>query len=424
MGRSALNATPAVNRRALPLAVAFCLAALPSAGRAGGAPDGAPGDEPVRVDEVEIRGLWLTEPSVVERELPFRSGGEVDRRSWELGLARLWNTGIFSRVQARLELRGERRVAVLELEDRFTPTGIFNFSIGGGTAWLRAGLNDINLAGRYLEAGAVYERFGRFNGGEVWARDPRLFGLRLDGLVRAGLLFRPRPDFALRRGGLVLEASGEANDQLRVGGRVEGVLDSFQPAGQLPAPPKARSLRAGPLLRVGRVDADRLRQRGASLEVRPVAALTTDPSHPRWGQLSAEALVFAAPGERWGLALRVLGGISGEAPAQDRFWLGGLDRVRGFPDSAVRTGLYLAFNAEARLTAFDSTWFAVVPAAFLDGAAARPDLAGQRATMLSAGGGVRLLAPRLVRTGVRVDVAVPLEGGWRPSLSLGVHQFF
>jgi hypothetical protein len=45
--------------------------------------------------------------------------------------------------------------------------------------------------------------------------------------------------------------------------------------------------------------------------------------------------------------------------------------------------------------------------------------------MLSAGGGVRLVSPRLVRTGVRLDLAVPLVGT-KPGLSpsFGVYQFF
>lgn len=44
-----------------------------------------------------------------------------------------------------------------------------------------------------------YERFLAFNGGQLWFRDPRLFGKRLIGLAQVEWLFRPRPEYTRRR---------------------------------------------------------------------------------------------------------------------------------------------------------------------------------------------------------------------------------
>lgn len=74
---------------------------------------------PVRVERVELTGFSWTHPSVVHRELQLDVPGVVTAEQWALGLTRLWNCGLFSRVDGRLERRPEGVVAVLELEERF-----------------------------------------------------------------------------------------------------------------------------------------------------------------------------------------------------------------------------------------------------------------------------------------------------------------
>jgi hypothetical protein len=66
----------------------------------------------------------------------------------------------------------------------------------------------------------------------------------------------------------------------------------------------------------------------------------------------------------------------------------------------------------------------VVPAVFVDGAVARTETFGSR-TLLSTGLGVRLLVPKMLRTGIRADLAITLVGG-QPQIgfAFGVFQFF
>jgi hypothetical protein len=114
-------------------------------------------------------------------------------------------------------------------------------------------------------------------------------------------------------------------------------------------------------------------------------------------------------------------GLSTPAPAELQYHLGGLDLVRGYTDSLVRTHRYALANLELRAIAFDSTWFALGFGVFVDGAVAEDE--GLR-PLLSVGGGVRLLVPRFVRTGIRADFALTLAGKVEPGISLGVYQFF
>ena len=401
---------------------------------------GAP--PPFRVESIEVRGLWISRELIVRRELPFKEGDVVTPELWELAVARLWNMGPFSRVALTLEPPGSGHV-VVTVEDRFTLNPLFSFGVGGGAFWVRAGANDINFLGRFIELGVRYERFGEFNGFQAWVRDPRLFGRRLDGQLLGEWLFRPRPGyFLLRRATLRGELYVESNDgRVRVGAYGQGALDDvsrLEGLAEAPAP-HGRALYFGASLRVGRVDVVRIRQQGWSLEVWPGLAVTDDPRFSSYPVFFAQGLHFTTLGERWNLAFRAQVGFSPGARPQDRFFLGGLDPgtpptnamqsypsgIRGYEDGFVRTQGYASFNAEVRFVAFDWMWLAIMPAVFVDAAAAQPERGGAVVPMVSAGGGVRLLSPRLVRTGLRGDLAVPLVGT-KPTVgfSFGVYQFF
>ena len=376
---------------------------------------------PQQIDSVEVKGVSWTKEFVVLRELPWRAGEVVTQESWDLGTTRLWNTDLFSQVQAKVETRGDKHVAVYEIEERFSLNPLFSFGIGGGRWWFRVGANDVNWFGRYLEWGVRYERFDLYNGGQGWLRDPRLFGKRLLGLIQLDYLFRPRPQYVRRRLGGTAEVSGELNDVTRTGLKLEVFRDEYlNPLeGEPVLPPTLLAGQLTSFVRMGRVDIVRLRQTGWSFEVRETLGFSS--SGP-YAQAGFELLWFKLLGERFNLAVRAQGGLSSDAPTELQFYLGGLDLIRGYADSLIRTQRFALANLEARAVLFDSMWFAVMIAAFADGALADD---GHTVTpLLSVGGGLRLLIPRLVKTGVRADLAVTLTG--RPALgvSLGVYQFF
>jgi hypothetical protein len=416
----------------------------------GGVPDAPPPPEvplPAVVESIEVRGLWITREFVVRRELPFHEGESVTPETFELARALLWNTGLFSRVELKLESHAGHNVCVVTIEDRFTLNPLFSFGVatsaGGNTFWVRAGADDVNFLGRFIELGVRYERFGNYNGFQAWARDPRLFGKRVDGLLLTEWLFRPRPTFLLRRLSVRGEVYGESSSgDVRVGLIAQGVSDeSFAVDMSSDAPPPySRGLQLGAMFRVGRVDLDRIQFKGWAIEVWPSLWASTEPGHTSYAELWAQAVYYRTFGPRVNVAFRGQVGMVPGARVQDRFFLGGLDPgtppttsmqpypsgIRGYPDSFVRTERYASFNAELRVTAFDFMWLALMPAVFVDAAAAL-DEAGQRVVpMLSWGLGVRLLSPRLVRTGVRFDLAMPLVGtaAWPPGISFGVYQFF
>lgn len=380
---------------------------------------------PEVIDELEINGLWRTKRYIVERELPFKTGQTVSVEDWELGLARLSNMGIFSRVAGRLERRAEKIVAVFDLEERWTIILILRTGGGGGATWFQTGLSDINTLGRFVETGALYERFDRYNGFQAWARHPRLFDERQDFNVIADRMVRPRPGFALLRTAVHLEYSRQITDLLTTGGKLEGFHDHFDPPfeGEARTPVNSQSLLATYWLRTGRVDVKRLLHDGWLLDFKPSLGVTNAPGRFGFGQVMVEGQKFEILNSRLVLAGRVRVAASTDTQEQHRFYLGGLDTVRGYPDNHVRTDLFAFANVEARFVAFDSTWLAIMPTLFVDAAAARDDRVGP-VGLVSAGAGLRILFPRLYRSGARIDFPVPLTPLGKPTLAFGVYQFF
>ncbi|MFT3711390.1 MAG: hypothetical protein QM817_27470 [Archangium sp.] len=379
---------------------------------------------PQRIDSIEVKGVSWTKEFVVLRELPWKAGDVVTEENWKLGTTRLWNIDLFSRVDAKLEERDGKVVAVYDIEERFSLNPLFSFGIGGGRWWFRVGANDVNWFGRFLEWGVRYERFDIYNGGQGWLRDPRLFNKRLIGLVQVDYLFRPRPEYVRRRLGGTLDLQGELNDVTRTGIKLEVFYDQYlNPLEGAPVLPP--ELVAGQLTwfqRLGRVDTVRLRQTGWSFELRETFGVASSGPERVYLQGFAEFLWFKLLGERFNLAVRAQAGLSTDAPTELRFQLGGLDLIRGYADSLIRTQKFALTNVEARGIIFDTMWVALMAAAFVDGAIADD---GTRVTPLfSVGGGLRLLSPRLVKTGIRADVAVTLTGRPAVGLSFGVYQFF
>lgn len=438
--------------RALAFAFAAMLAACLSAKAARaekprGEISGEAADLPARIDEIRIEGLSRTKPFVVRRELQFSEGDVVDEHAFELAVARLWNTGIFAHVDGRVIREAGRNVAVLRLEDKWTLIPIFDFASGGGAFVLDVGATDSNLAGRFLEATAEYQNFQGKHGGRAVFHDPRFLGTRTDLFIKGERLIRPRPGFSDQRTlGSVEVDRLTFEDRIRVGLRVAVFADRFvAPTHGTPFyPPETNTVLVEPSFRVGRLDTIRLRQRGARLELRPGLGVNWGDDDGPYVSVVGEMLAFATFGSRWNLATRVRAAGIDHVPEQLELYAGGLDLVRGFPDNYVRTQAYALTNVELRFVAFDSKWIALMPVVFADAIAARAP-SGTPGTAASAGFGIRVLSPKFVGTGARVDLAMPLESTLRPvtqpeqalfgpatptvnlrsvQVSIGVYQFF
>lgn len=417
-----------MSRRVLAVGLALALAAIPAPARAD-EPEAAKALEqepeialPARIDAIEITGLTRTKTYVVRRELGFREGDVIDREALDLAITRLWNTTIFAHVKGRVVAREGKNVAGFVIEDKFTLNPLIGYGLGGSAFFFRIGASENNLFGHFLEAQAQYQFFDGFHGGQVILRNPRTFGERVETTLDLERLVRPRPGFADQRTLARLEVLALAReDVLRYGVRFDAFADRFLPPLDPPErfPAATETLLVEPSVRVGRVDTVRLRQKGASLELRQGVGVTSSPVVSSYTQTTAELLAFVVAGERWNFALRARLATISKVPDHLALYVGGLDLLRGYLDNFVRTRGYVLTNLEVRYAAFDSTWIALMPVVFTDAMASE---VAPRA-LFSAGVGVRVLVPKFVGTGLRFDLAVPFQN---PTIApnFGVYQFF
>ena len=124
-------------------------------------------------------------------------------------------------------------------------------------------------------------------------------------------------------------------------------------------------------------------------------------------------------GARFGL------GISTVSSEPYMYYLGGLDRIRGFKESRFRARNYWLSNLEYRIPSWNSRWLVLQHVFFYDGigiALKKNDLAEQSAA--SVGLGIRVISPKIYRLVLRLDYAHPIHKDDETPISFGVQQFF
>jgi hypothetical protein len=382
---------------------------------------------PAHVDAVEVHGLVRTKEWVVLREMPWRVGETVKPDQLELGVNRLWDTGMFARVAAHVTRRGRAIVVIIDVEERFPIRPLIEFQTGGGAEWFHLGASDRNILGLYLEAEGFYEYFNGQSGGRIWFRDPRLFDQRLELRVVVDALMRPRPSYLVRTTRGRVELNHQVfGDLIKYGLRLDAVRDEFyEPlSGSLfTVPGTLEALLVEPGFRIGRVDNIRLRDAGASFEMRGALGDTNHPGARAFRRVWSELNVNAIAGERWNFGLRAQAGSVTNQPDEMQFFIGGLDLLRGYADNYFQANAYALYNADIKYVVFDSTWLALIPAIFSDAAVVRRS-DGSRDAAMSVGTGVIFVIPKFTDSQLRVDLAFPLRAPYSPGVGLGSALFF
>lgn len=422
----------------------------------------------IRVEAIIMQGLERTHRKVVEREILFQEGGFASERQLKESVTRLLNLGIFREVTYELitqrvdgddvgqKGRYPRRVVKFRFDERWTTLPAFRFAQGGGVTQFVVGLYDVNLLGRYLELGAQYDRLGytdTFYDGDaansyvVWFRDPRFLdkfiwvGADLWSTKRIRTLYDGRGEaeggFLLERLMLILRLEHEIDWWLRAGINLELMDDTFsydfipderrqlqqQRFGALPKSGSAGVVRMS--AKFGRVNQDDFNYDGMLFTQSLAHSDTLWGADFRFTQLESELRVYKKLPLRSNVALRLGLGFGNARQIQHLYYLGGLDRVRGFVDSRFRGSNYWSANAEYRVAPFVSRWLVLQPTAFID-AATTSDSARELTHLdaATAGLGLRIISPKIYRFVMRFDYAFALKDSADAAFSFGAQQFF
>ncbi len=404
----------------------------------------------VPVQEIHISGAKTQSP-VIRRLIDTREGREFNEKTWEADLRRIKNTEIFYDIHASTTDSSNGKIIRLELKNKFPTIPIFKFKQGGGTSLITAGIYDVNLFNRYLEAGAQYERMNEKNGFVVWFRHPYLLSRK----NRFGTeIYVHTVNLPL----LTLKGAEEAhfdNEEIRWNTRVErqwtetlrlklegSIYKNLFKADNSSAEKsfrntvftQARALREGytvsalPSITVGRLDRDDFYVRGyeATLEGEFADRIIGSDFNFIRGELSH--LAGMRPMEKLNLVSQLRIGSKSGREFQHKFYLGGLDSVRGFIDGQFRGEHLWQANFEARPTLIERRLWVLQGNLFTDLSktwdSTNFGVDGFADPFWSYGIGFRVILPRIYRAVLRIDFARTQQPVRQFGMSLGLQQFF
>lgn len=426
----------------------------------------------VRIDAIIVEGLGRTQRYVVTRELLFEEGDYASMSQIKESMTRLLNLGLFREVDWQLiskkaELvdgqppeqnpRRPARVLMIHVDERWTLLPFFTLLQGGGLTQFATGGSDINLFGRYLTAGVQYDRLGinetflqrggAANSFVVWFRDPRFLntrtsaGIDLWSITRLRSIYEPdgtlEGGFSLVRRVAILRFQREFQRWLYGGINLEWIDDDFSydfiadetretqiaNFGGLPEGGRAITLRSN--MRFGRVNRDDFYYDGWSFTQWFGHTDKLWGSDFRFSQMESILLGYKRIPFRGNLAARLRLGFTNTEQIQYLYYMGGLNRVRGYRDSQFRGNSYWAVNAEYRVAPIASRWFALQLVGFVDAGATSDRLNPfLELDATSVGGGVRIISPKIYGFVARFDYAYPIMNGAGGALSFGAQQFF
>lgn len=401
------------------------------------------------IENIEIKGLNRTQEFVVKRELLVEPGQSFTQEQIDESCQRLRNLQIFATAECVLNPGSseDNRILTITVDERWTTIPIFKYSSGGGVSELIVGSYDINVFGSYLEFGGQYERIGDKNSGVVWYRNKRFLGKRLELFLNVWSVARQRTLYNIwgkenrveggyllqrKRGVAFLEKEwlwwlktgiGLQINQDEFTEDFSPVVDEVVDYQGMPENTKIMMLNAN--AKIGRLDYNSYLIDGFQLSSNLELSSKALGSELEFFRLEEDLRLFKTLPFNSTIGARVGLGISTVTSEPYMFYLGGLDRVRGFKESRFRARNYWLGNFEYRIPSWKSRWFVLQHVFFYDSigiALKKNDLAEQSAASL--GAGLRFISPKVYRLVLRIDYAHPVHKDDETPISFGVQQFF
>lgn len=404
---------------------------------------------------------WLAQ--YLDLHLPARVTREHARR---LGM-KLMTTGVFRDVKVAFEPHSgapeessPARDLHIHVEEKWTTIPVLRAVYGGGTPLRVVGLYDTHVLGRLWTLGGEMRQYGTsppgfvlygrdpraaggtaYLGGEVWRefRNRQIFDR--EGTIRGHLLSHtslvrlrilqplasgPGRGAGAWRYGLDAEFVREATPRFMSKQPLPGEAASAPAVGAPTAfkiPLRDWTLgRLLPSFVYDDIDVDLMALDGVRMKGRVGPILGAGSPH---GLLEAEVFGYTLLGYDLNLAAHAFAGLSTLNTYQARYFLGGLESIRGLPDGYLQgtRAVYASIEVRRILLRLPRLWIQSV--LFTDaGAAGDPGSDSLFGSKASAGAGVRFSIPQVNRMVFRLDYAWSLDGSGLKGLTAGMGQFF
>lgn len=402
----------------------------------------------IRINKISITGLERTQAYVILDELRFQEATTVDHEAIQLSLADLRNMNLFSKVEFETTTNADQSVDLaIHLTERWTTIPILKFSSGGGITRTTIGVYDPNILGTYTESGVQFESFSGANSYVGWLKKPRLFSTRNGIDLQYWDTSRQRTKYDISANAPVV-TNGFLQDRRRL---FTGFTHEHSPyllstlfyeyhddrfnrdllnddvsaislTQPLPRPSKMHFV--GARLSLGRVEEYNVTVNGLRASISVQKGLSAAAYIEDFWQTDFSLEYYKTTGH-FTFAQRALIGNTRTNAIQYWYYLGGLDRIRGFSDNRFAGRNYALSNSELRYVAYQNSWSILQTVVFSDMLSI-----GERTTDLfdlhavSLGGGLRVVLPKFYRIAFRFDFAEPVKKDDDIQFSFGVQQFF
>lgn len=397
-------------------------------------------------DRIHVTGLKKTSLSVVEREYDFVKRNEAGVPPYQALRKRLLSLQIFSQVV--VSPPDENKVIYVNLEEKWTTIPVLKFSSGGGLLQTTVGVYDPNLFGKYLESGIQYEQLGTEGSGVVWFKNPRflnksqLLDIQYWKTRRLRLKYDQnevdpveKQAFVLERERFYLGYEPSIGENLNLKFLLEQNVDQFRLDSLndeqrkkfrgIPLPSDVSIYQIGLGLDWGALDVVEHRTEGMKLSLLHKHHWEKNQVAHSFSQTDLTLHLAKLLNEDLNYVQRILLSMTDTSLLQYWSYFGGLDRIRGFSDNRF-SGRYSALsNSELRSTWLQKKNWILQNVLFLDLLSTTEKFADlDRLKAASAGGGLRIILPKIYRAVVRIDYAKPLIKNDEQQVSFGLQQFF
>jgi len=369
---------------------------------------------------------------------------------------RLMTTSVFVWVKASIESSGSTVEAntnklVISFQQRWSIIPVIAAKFGGGVPLYQLGAYDSHFAGALWNAGIQGFRYGDASDSYlVWLGNPRWKQGHHNIHLQAERVFRVRslpslPELAdgeqptlqtdilkvnLRLLAPVLKGLDPqwVNSPLRIGAEIgfyqtkptrlgQGALVDFKLRDS-----KASSFRLSAVAEKDGIEIDYLDYDGFKWTAKLGGILQSGKSYPT---AELEAYYYKLWRPHWVLATHFRARETRSNFAENQFYLGGFNSVRGHADGSVYGPRYAFLNTEMRKVVIKSKYFWLQAAAFSDIGYAGIKWSDFDSDLKWGGGvGLRFACPLVNRMVIRVDYGLGLNGKKSSGISAGFNGFF
>lgn len=406
------------------------------------------GSESLNFSEITFVGNSKTKEYVLLNELNFSVNQDITQEDLKGGIENLRNTNLFSSVDFTIQEKENRKILTVKVAERWTTIPIFKVASGGGVSQITLGLFDPNLFGHFLEAGAQYQKLGDTNSGVAWFKNPRLFGKRngidvqfwktdrirtkykqdSDEPVEINGFLHSRDKFYLGytkewhrklKGRVFYEYNKDSFSDRFVTDEIKAIINTIG------LPPETQFHFAGIGVDLGLINFNNYLVDGSLFSADYRYALSENPNIKNFSQIDLNYRYYKTIFKDHTFAQRFMAGVTTTKTLQYWYYLGGLDRIRGFSDNRFAGNHFFLSNSEWRAPVWKSDWLVAQGVAFFDITSSAETFKDMFSIDgASVGGGARFILPKVYRFVLRFDYAKPLKANDEMNLSFGVQQFF